>query len=171
MEKRAKELTISRRFLLFHSSRTAPRVAKKKSAKPVKRLAEPLRPTNRLEKRYHIRAAMHDVFRALTDERLVVEWSGDAALMDATPGGEFSLWGGSIHGVNRVVTPTRIEQDWKEEEWKYPSNVVFTLSPHPEGGTLLELVHEGIPSLNFKAIDAGWDADYLGPLQALVEGR
>jgi len=144
-------------------------VAKKKSSKPVKRLAEPLRPTNRLERRVHIRAAPETVYRALTDERLIIEWSGDDALMDTSPGGKFTLWGGQIIGINRLISPTRIEQDWKEEEWKYPSNVVFTLEPHPEGGTLLTLVHEGIPSLRFREIEAGWDAYYLAPLKSLAQ--
>jgi activator of HSP90 ATPase len=91
--------------------------------------------------------------------------------MDISPGGEFSLWNNTVQGINRVVTPTRIEQDWKEEEWKYPSNVVITLAAQPDGSTQVVLIHEGIPSLNFKAIDAGWDEYYLGAIKDYLEGR
>lgn len=146
-------------------------MAKKKPVKPVKKLAEPLRPTNRLEKHYTIRARPEEVYQALTDERMIVEWSGEPALMDISPGGEFSLWNNTVQGINRLVTHTRIEQDWKEEEWKYPSNVVITLAAQPDGSTQVVLIHEGIPSLNFKAIDAGWDEYYLGAIKDYLEGR
>ena len=123
----------------------------------------------KLVKRYDIAAETSQVYQALIDPQLIEEWSGDRAEMDITSGGLFSLWGGSIHGVNVSVSKETLVQDWKELDWKYYSRVTFNLRK-TESGTTLELIHEDIPVESFESIDSGWDDYYLNPLKMLVEG-
>ncbi|MBX7242914.1 MAG: SRPBCC domain-containing protein [Bacteroidia bacterium] len=121
-----------------------------------------------LVKEYEIFAPKKRVFDALTQLDLIVAWSGDEVEMDLTPGGDFSLWGGSVYGVNLEVSPDRIVQKWQEENWDKPSKVIFTLK---EDGnkTILHVLHNGIPDKSFYTISLHWDEDYLLPLKTLVE--
>ncbi len=121
-----------------------------------------------LTKIYEIHASAEDVYNALTKVNIIKKWSGSEAEMDLKPGGEFSLWDGSIIGINRSISKTQLVQDWKEENWGRHSRVTFNIS-EKEGITLLELIHEGIPEKSYDAIDDGWDAYYLKPLKELLE--
>lgn len=121
-----------------------------------------------ITKEYTISAPLERVFVALTSHVEVEQWSGSEAIMDTSPNGEFSLWGGSIHGINVQITKHRIEQKWKEEKWVSFSKVVFELKEYEEG-TKLKLLHEDIPEDSLNDIDQGWDDYYLGPLKYHVE--
>ncbi|MDN5200901.1 SRPBCC domain-containing protein [Fulvivirgaceae bacterium BMA10] len=119
-------------------------------------------------KNYDINASKTKVYEALTDQKIIESWSGSPAKMDLAEGGEFSLWGGTIHGVNHKITQDQIIQDWKEEKWEAFSKCTFNLD-ESDGVTHLELVHEDIPDGSAKSIDNGWDIYYLGPLKELLE--
>ena len=119
-------------------------------------------------KTYSINATAKEVYVALIDEDLIEQWSGTEAVMDIKPNGLFSLWGGSIHGVNLEVSPTKIVQDWKEDTWDDFSKCTFTITQKGEE-TELHLLHEDIPESSVKSIDGGWDDYYLGPLKELLE--
>lgn len=121
-----------------------------------------------VKKIYRIAASPNVVYDALTDTAHVKGWSGDEARMNDQTGAKFSLWGGSIYGINIEVTPKRIIQDWKEDTWDKFSKVTFYL--HDKGNhTELELIHEQIPEASVASIDSGWDDYYLGPLKEYVE--
>ena len=52
-------------------------------------------------KRYYIlNSEPKDVYNALTNKTMLEIWTGEPAEMEPTPGTGFSLWGGSISGVN-----------------------------------------------------------------------
>jgi len=121
-----------------------------------------------IKKTYQIRTSLEKVYEALTDPELIEEWSGDDAIMTES-NLPFSFWGGSIHGVNKMVTKNKIVQDWKEEHWESYSLVTFLLS-ESEGVTTLELIHEDVPERSAKSIDKGWDKYYLSPLKEMLEG-
>jgi len=119
-------------------------------------------------KNYEFKASREEVFKALTDPVLITEWSGADAIMDASQGGRFSLWGGTIIGVNTKITVEQILQDWKESKWDTHSKVTFNLNATGKS-TELELVHENIPDSSLQSITAGWDQYYLGPLKIFLE--
>jgi activator of HSP90 ATPase len=119
-------------------------------------------------KTYTIHAKPQEVYNALINEDLIEQWSGTEATMDIKPNGLFSLWGGSIHGINLEVSPTKIVQHWKEEVWDDYSKCTFTIT-EKDGLTELHLLHEDIPESSVKDIDGGWDDYYLGPLKELLE--
>ncbi|MEQ9425471.1 MAG: SRPBCC domain-containing protein [Cyclobacteriaceae bacterium] len=122
----------------------------------------------KLNKKYEINAPKEKVFEALTDPLTIEQWSGAEAVMNAECGGEFSLWGGSIHGKNNEVTNDYIIQDWKEKGWKNYSKVSFFLNVE-NGKTILELIHDDIPEGSYKSLDDGWDKYYLGAIKNLLE--
>jgi len=120
------------------------------------------------KKVYIINVPLEEVYEALVEPEIIREWSGSEAEMDIKPNGTFSLWGGSIHGVNLYISKNQIIQDWKEDIWEDYSRVTFNLS-EKNGVTSIELIHELIPIRGFKAIVKGWDEYYMGPLKELLE--
>jgi activator of HSP90 ATPase len=85
----------------------------------------------------------------------------------AEPGGEFSLWEGSIAGVNLELEENRkIVQEWFFGEQGSPSIVTIILHPVKKG-TSVELRHTNIPDEAFENISTGWDEDYFAALKEL----
>jgi activator of HSP90 ATPase len=121
-------------------------------------------------KKYVINASAQKVFEALTKPKIIEAWSGSKAKMNAKAGSLFSLWGGSIHGKNLEVSPTKIVQLWKEDKWKDFTTVTFHLA-EVKGTTTVELVHEEIPDSSFKNIKDGWDQYYILPLKQFAEAH
>lgn len=123
-----------------------------------------------ISKTYTIHASVDEVFEALINPSIVEQWSGAGAIMTDQAGEKFSLWDGSIYGVNIEVTKDRIVQDWQEESWKTTSKVIMQLNATNEG-TVVELVHENFPEGEYDDLSNGWDNYYFGPLKELVEGN
>lgn len=123
-----------------------------------------------IRKTYEIDAPADEVWRALTDPKAIEDWGGGPAVMAAHPGFEFSLWDGDIYGTVREVDPGRmLLEDWYGGDWDAPSLARFTLVEKPSGGTLLELVHTGVPDDDADEFDTGWDDYYLGPIKDMLE--
>ncbi len=115
-----------------------------------------------------IRARQDEVFKALTDPEMMEEWTGGHAVMNLERGGEFQLWDGSIQGINLVVSPELIVQNWKSGNWTEFSRVTFNISEKGDK-TRIELVHENIPEEEFASVKSGWDEFYFSPLKELLE--
>lgn len=119
-------------------------------------------------KRYFIlNAAPKDVYNALTNKKMLEIWTGEDAVMEPVPGTEFSLWNGSIAGVNLEFEENKkIVQQWFFGEQK--ENSIVTIKLHPDKkGTSVELRHTNIPDEAFDNISEGWDEDYFGALREL----
>ena len=121
-----------------------------------------------IKKEYLIKANIEKVFKALTDPIEIEYWSGAPAIMESLIGGKFSLWGGSILGINVLIEENKIVQDWKESKWQDYSNVMFELE-NMGHKTLLKLEHSNIPVSSVNDIDNGWDDHYLNPLKSYLE--
>lgn len=121
-----------------------------------------------LEKEYIIESSPENIFKALTDPLEIEQWSGAPAIMQAYKGGEFSLWGGSIIGVNEIMEKNLIQQLWKESKWQEYSNVTFEIKANSQNVSLT-LKHTNIPDQSFKDIETGWDDYYLKPLKSYLE--
>ncbi len=118
-------------------------------------------------KRYYIlNAEPKDVYNALTNKTMLDIWTGEDAEMEPVEGSVFSLWGGSISGVNLEFEKDRkIVQKWFFEDVE-DSIVTMKLHPHNKG-TSLELLHTNIPDEAYENISDGWDEDYFGALNEL----
>lgn len=119
-------------------------------------------------KRYYIlNAAPKDVYNALTNKTMLEIWTGEPAEMELAPGSGFSLWSGSISGINLEFEENKkIVQKWFFDEEQEDSIVTMKLHPHKKG-TSLELNHTNIPEDAYENISDGWDEDYFGALNEL----
>jgi uncharacterized protein YndB with AHSA1/START domain len=121
------------------------------------------------KKYYIINAPPSDVYLALTNPLTIHLWSGEEAVMSTEPGSEFSLWEGSITGLNLEFIPDKmIRQEWFFGEQEEKSVVTIKLHPH-DGGTSLELRHTNIPDEDYDDIVDGWNTMYMGALQDFYE--
>jgi activator of HSP90 ATPase len=118
-------------------------------------------------KRYYIlNAEPKDVYNALTNKTMLDIWTGETAEMETVAGTTFSLWGGSISGVNiEFEENKKIVQHWFFDDVE---NSIVTMKLHPhKKGTSLELSHTNIPDDAYENISGGWDEDYFGALNEL----
>lgn len=122
-----------------------------------------------IKQTYLIDSSIDKVWQALVDPKIIDDWGGGAAKMEAKEGFEFSLWDGEVHGKNIKVIPNKkLVQDWMEGEWDNYSKVTFNLSKQGDK-TKVELIQENIPDNEFEEIEDGWKRYYLGPLKKLLE--
>jgi uncharacterized protein YndB with AHSA1/START domain len=121
-------------------------------------------------KKYYIIAAPPDqVYLALTNEATFQLWSGDQADIQAEPGGEFSLWDGSIVGkFLELEPPNKIVQQWYFGDQPEESIVTIKLHPHAQG-TSAELRHTNIPDTEYQDIVDGWNDVYFSSLIEFYE--
>jgi activator of HSP90 ATPase len=121
------------------------------------------------KKYYVINAPPDQVYLALTNEATFQLWSGDKADIQAFPGGEFSLWEGSIVGKFLELEPSsKIVQQWYFGDQQEDSIVTIKLHTHAQG-TSAELRHTNIPDDDYNDIVAGWNEVYFASLQEFYE--
>lgn len=111
-------------------------------------------------------AAPDEIFAALTQEAEFGAMTGAPAQINPVPGGEFSLFGGAIHGRNIECVPgTRLVQAWRSSTWEdgVYSVVRFELAP-VASKTRVILDHAGFPDGTGEHLDAGWHPNYWEPL-------
>jgi activator of HSP90 ATPase len=120
-----------------------------------------------IKRYYELNAEPKDVYNALTNKTMLEIWTGENAEMEAIPGTEFSLWDGSITGINLEFEENKkIVQQWFFDDENSNSIVTIKLHPHKKG-TSLELLHTNIPDDAYENISDGWDEDYFGALNEL----
>ncbi|WP_372950324.1 SRPBCC domain-containing protein [Mariniphaga sp.] len=120
-----------------------------------------------IKRYYAIPAQPKDIYNALTNKNMLEIWTGEDAVMEPVAGTEFSLWGGSITGLNVEFEENRkLVQQWFFGEMEEPSVVTIILHPDKKG-TSVELRHTKIPDEAFENISDGWDEDFFGALREL----
>ena len=121
-----------------------------------------------IKRYYTINAAPKDVYNALTNKKMLEIWTGEKADMEPVEGSLFSLWDGSISGINlEIIENEKIVQQWFfGDESEEKSLVTLKIHPHKKG-TSVELSHTNIPEDAFENISDGWDEDYFGSLNEL----
>jgi len=120
-----------------------------------------------LKRYFNLNAEPKDVYNALTNKKMLEIWTGEDAVMEPVPGTEFSLWSGSISGINlEFEADKKIVQQWFFGEQEEDSIVTVKLHPDKKG-TSVELHHINIPDEAFKNISEGWEEDFFGALKEL----
>jgi uncharacterized protein YndB with AHSA1/START domain len=125
---------------------------------------------NRIEHEMLIAAPPELVFAFFTDPELYSRWMGREATLDPRPGGIYRCVvheSATVLGEYVIVDPPRrVEFTWGFEGGTGvppgSSTVSVTLTPVPEG-TLLRLVHTGLPHPALAGHDTGWSG-YLDQL-------
>lgn len=121
------------------------------------------------KKHFNLNGTPADVYNALVNPVMLEIWTGEPAIMSEEPGSEFSLWDGSINGLNLdFEKDAKIVQEWFFGEQDEPS--IVTIKLHPKGkGTSMEILHTNIPDEAYDNIVDGWISDYFGGLDQLFE--
>lgn len=117
------------------------------------------------KKYYIITAQPEEIYLALTNPATIQLWTGEPAVMSTEPNTEFSLWEGSIEGMNIAFEPNKkIQQEWYFGEQENASIVTIKLHQHKQGCSV-ELVHTNIPNEAYDDIVSGWNENYFGALE------
>ena len=121
----------------------------------------------------HVDAEPGRVYQYFTAPEAMLEWMGNYARLDATPGGEFAV---DIEGVPirghyvELDPPHRLLIAWghagSERLPPGASTVEVKLVPDA-GGTRVEIVHSGLPEPEATGHPAGWRR-YLDRLAVAV---
>ncbi|MFI5203170.1 MAG: SRPBCC domain-containing protein [Flavobacteriales bacterium] len=121
------------------------------------------------KKYYTIKASPEEVYEALTHPGSIELWTGEPAEMSTEKGTEFSLWNGSIVGMNLEFDENKkIVQHWYFNDEKPDS--IATIKLHPDkDGTSIELRHTYIPDEFYENIIQGWNEAYFGALKEFLE--
>jgi len=121
------------------------------------------------------------VFRALTDEKELVQWMPRRAKMDARVGGEyeFNFYSAARNSETNAkgkileLVPNRrlvYTFEWSRDgPGALPTKLSWTLEEGPEGKTRVTLVHSGVGKDAF-TINLGWGY-YLDALVKLCAGK
>jgi uncharacterized protein YndB with AHSA1/START domain len=121
------------------------------------------------KKYYSIPAPPEEVYLALTNPATIELWTGESAIMSTQANEEFSLWDGSISGLNLEFIPNKmIKQQWYFGDQADPSFVTIKLHPDNKG-TSIELRHTNIPDAEYDDFAQGWDDSYFGALREFYD--
>jgi activator of HSP90 ATPase len=116
------------------------------------------------KKYYIIPGTPEEIYNALTNPLSLQLWTGEKAEMSAEANTEFSLWDGSITGLNiEFEENKKIVQQWFFGEQTEASIVTIKLHAHGDG-TSVELLHNNIPDDDFNDIVEGWNDSYFAAL-------
>jgi activator of HSP90 ATPase len=112
-------------------------------------------------------ASPQRVYEALLDSKQFTAFSGPPATIDRRVGGEFSLFGGRILGVNVELVPNeRIVQAWRPAMWPAGVYSLVRFELQPRGtGTHLVFDQTGFPAATREHLVTGWDTNYWAPLK------
>ncbi len=123
----------------------------------------------------HIEATPAEVFEYFIRPEMIVRWMGDHAVLDARPGGEFTL---DINGVPvrgrymELEPPHRLLLSWGHAgSAQLPpgaSTVEVKLTPTARG-TTVSVTHWGLPDAERAGHAIGW-AHFLERLRTLAGG-
>lgn len=128
-----------------------------------------------IEETEYIKAPIREVFRALTDTRVIDEWGGGPSRVQARINGRYSLWDGEMYGTIREIVPSRrLVYTLREEHWDSTmlDSLVTWILMETDRGVELSLRHTGLPTKKIRDIhEDGWGDYFIGPLKAYLENR
>jgi uncharacterized protein YndB with AHSA1/START domain len=134
--------------------------------------------TKVIERVITIDASPETVFRLLTDPIQYVRWKGRLAELEPRPDGRFRVEFPSTKDIAagkyvEVVRDRRVvfTWGWEGNEAVPPGSSTVEIDLKPTGsGTLLRLVHRGLPQEAVASHSEGWDY-FLPRLTDVAEGR
>ncbi|HLV85500.1 MAG TPA: SRPBCC family protein [Candidatus Sulfotelmatobacter sp.] len=113
-----------------------------------------------------LKATPKRIYELLVDSKGFAALTGAPAMIDSSPGGAFSMFGGLIVGRNIEMIPDqRVVQAWRPTHWDAGvySIVKFELRPNGPSTTVV-LDHTGFPEGEFDHLEFGWHSHYWEPL-------
>jgi uncharacterized protein YndB with AHSA1/START domain len=112
------------------------------------------------------------VYDLLADSRKHTVVTGRKATISTKIGGTFSLGESDVTGINVDLVPgRRIVQAWRHR--RFPEGIfsmaAVTLTPTPDGGTDLVLVHRGVPKDLIPETEQAWRDQYWSRIKAYLD--
>jgi len=117
------------------------------------------------------KASPHEVYETLIDSKKHSEFTDSEVSISRQTGGNFSVYGGEIEGVNLELVPDqKIVQSWRYSDWPegHYSKVVFSLGQIPSG-TRLTFTQTGVPEVFYDDIRQGWHDYYWKPMKDFLK--
>jgi uncharacterized protein YndB with AHSA1/START domain len=122
-----------------------------------------------------VQAEPEQVYEYFTRAEAMVRWMGEYALLEARPGGEFTIdiEGTPVRGrYQELDPPNRVVFSWGfagSDELPPGSSTVEVLLAREAGGTRIEVVHSGLPPTRTPGHAEGWRR-YLDRLALAAKG-
>jgi len=129
--------------------------------------------STRLRQTAVFKVAPHEVYEALLDQEKHAQFTDSKVKINRRVGGDFSIFGGEIHGVTLELVPDRkIVQSWRYSDWPIGNYSVVTFElKEIEGGTRLVFTQTDIPEYRFEDIKEGWKEYYWKALKAYFKKK
>ncbi|EGC31792.1 hypothetical protein DICPUDRAFT_156300 [Dictyostelium purpureum] len=105
-----------------------------------------------------------DAFDAFVNEGKLRAYTQSDCVFENKEGGKFSLYGGSITGINKTLSPgSKIVQTWRLNTWDSGVESLVTINFSVDGKPLtnVEIVQTGIPIDEFEKTEEGWRRNIL----------
>jgi activator of HSP90 ATPase len=119
------------------------------------------------------RTTPRELFNLYIDSRKHSLVTGARARISRKAGASWSAFNGMIGGRNLFILPDKmIVQAWRSRSWDKQDWSILVLTFHKRaGGSVLELVHIGVPGYDQKGVRAGWPKFYWGPWKQFLAGK
>ena len=99
---------------------------------------------------------------------------GSKAKVSAKPGSDFMASDGYITGKLVATVPKSfVAQTWRAADWKEsdPDSFLILHFEKAKGGSVLTMVHAGVPDDQADNLDDGWKESYWQPWKAYLKER
>jgi uncharacterized protein YndB with AHSA1/START domain len=127
-----------------------------------------------IKQRVKFKADPATVYDLLADSRKHAALTGRPAIISSKIGGTFAIGESDVTGINVDLVPgRRIVQAWRHR--RFPEGIysmaAVTLTPTPDGGTELVLVHRGVPKDLIPETEQAWRDQYWSRIKAYLDRR
>lgn len=125
-----------------------------------------------IKQRVKFKADPATIYDLLADSRKFSALTGRHAAISRKVGGTFSIGEREVTGVNVDLVPgQRIVQAWRHR--RFPAGIfsmaAVTLTPTPDGGTELVLVHRGVPKELIPETEQAWRDQVWSRIKAWLD--
>ncbi|UCC92505.1 MAG: SRPBCC domain-containing protein [Thermoplasmata archaeon] len=123
-----------------------------------------------IEQEVELPGTPKEVYEAYIDSIKHAEFTCYSADIERFEGGKMSAGGDYITGtIEELVPEARIVQTWHASDFPEGHDSRLELNMEPtEHGTLLRMVHSGVPATMEREIAEGWHRHYWEPLRAYL---
>lgn len=134
--------------------------------------------TSQIKISYEFNPPPHVLYETLLDTDRIRGATASDASMSKEVGGKFTMFSGSVEGVNEALSPWDTEKGEAKIVWKWRFNtwqpgqyskVEITLSDK-DGATKLQLVQTGVPEEEKERTEKGWNGLLFDRLKAMLGG-
>jgi activator of HSP90 ATPase len=115
-----------------------------------------------------------ELYRVFMTSRLHAAATGAPARISPRVGGRFAVFDGAITGRTLHLVPGKlVVQTWRSSHWAAsdPDSVLIVRFSGTAKAGRMDLVHEGVPSHDYRGVKDGWNQYYWKPWKAYFAAR